>query len=58
MFDNDAAGVNAISKYKQMFDIKGCRLTLSKDISDAVSNYGFDKVHHELKQLLIETLRS
>jgi 5S rRNA maturation endonuclease (ribonuclease M5) len=58
LFDNDAAGVNAIAKYKQMFNIDGCHLTLSKDISDAVSDYGFDKVHHELKELLIKTLRS
>ena len=58
LFDNDAAGVNAIEKYKQMFNIDGCHLTLSKDISDAVCEYGFDKVHHELKELLIKTLKS
>jgi len=58
LFDNDAAGVNAINKYKSLYDIDGFHLTLSKDLSDAVCEYGFDKVHHELKELLIKTLKS
>ena len=58
LFDNDAAGVNAINKYKSLYDVDGFHLTLSKDLSDAVCEYGFDKVHHELKELLIKTLKS
>tara|TARA_R100000149_G_C5863679_1_gene128932 strand:- start:255 stop:1235 length:981 start_codon:yes stop_codon:yes gene_type:complete len=58
LFDNDVAGVKAINKYKELFNINGFHLTLCKDLSDAVCEHGFDKVHLELKQLLIKTLRS
>ncbi len=57
LFDNDAAGTNAIDKYKSMYDINGFCLSMSKDLSDAYKEFGFDKVHHELKNLLKKTLK-
>ncbi len=57
LFDNDKAGINAINKYKSMYDINGFHLSLSKDLSDAYKEFGFDKVHHELKDLLRKTLK-
>jgi len=52
LFDNDDAGKKAIEKYKEVYNINGTSLSLSKDISDAVKQYGFEKVHEELKPLL------
>ena len=57
LFDNDTAGISAINKYKSMYDINGFYINLSKDLSDAYKEYGFDKVHHELKHLLNKTLK-
>jgi len=56
LFDNDEAGKTAIEKYVKAYKINGCALTICKDISDAMKEYGFDKVHAELKPLLKETL--
>ena len=56
LFDNDDAGVKAVQRYTETYKIHGCVLTMSKDISDAMKNHGFDKVHKMLKPLLKETL--
>lgn len=56
LFDNDEAGLKAIDRYKSLYNINGCALTISKDISDAVKAHGFDVVHKHLKPLLKETL--
>lgn len=56
LFDNDEAGKAAIKKYKDIYSINGIYLDLSKDLSDSVKEFGFDKVHHELKSVLKETI--
>lgn len=56
LFDNDQAGKKAIEKYHELYGIHGTFLTLSKDISDAVKEHGFDAVHQHLKPLLKQTL--
>tara|TARA_B100000497_G_C7649704_1_gene390802 strand:+ start:487 stop:1464 length:978 start_codon:yes stop_codon:yes gene_type:complete len=56
LFDNDDAGVKAVQRYFETYKIHGCVPTMSKDISDAMKNHGFDKVHSMLKPLLKETL--
>ena len=53
LFDNDKAGKHAISLYEKKYGIKGTFLPLSKDLSDAVRDFGFNEVHKEL----INTLR-
>ena len=57
LFDNDTAGLSAIDKYKKLYNINGFCLTLSKDLSDAYKEFGFNKVHSELKDLLSKTLK-
>jgi hypothetical protein len=52
LFDNDKAGKNAITKYKCVYNINGIYLDMSKDLSDSVRDYGFEKVHQQLKPLL------
>ncbi|CAI8202948.1 MAG: Uncharacterised protein [Arcobacter lacus] len=56
LFDNDDAGLKAIERYASTYNIQGCALSICKDISDAMKNHGFDKVHAMLKPLLKETL--
>ncbi len=56
LFDNDQAGLEAIEKYKNLYGLHGCVLSMSKDISDAIKNYGLNKVHTMLKPLLKLTL--
>ena len=56
LFDNDAAGKNAIDKYEKLYGLHGTMITLSKDPSDAVKDYGWEKVHNELKNLLKKTI--
>ena len=40
MFDNDAAGHMAMSKYQKAYGIPGIYLNLSKDLSDSVRDHG------------------
>jgi hypothetical protein len=56
LFDNDQAGLEAIEKYKNLDGLHGCVLSMSKDISDAIKNYGLNEVHAILKPLLKQTL--
>ena len=56
LFDNDEAGKRAIARYKELFDIDGCSLDMSKDISDAVRDHSFKEVHSKLKPLLKKTI--
>jgi 5S rRNA maturation endonuclease (ribonuclease M5) len=56
LFDNDKAGSEAIERYVKTYNINGCALNICKDISDAVKEHGFEKIHTELKPLLKTTL--
>lgn len=57
LFDNDDAGRNAIARYDQVYGIPGAFLNMSKDLSDAVKDFGFKKVHEELKTTLKNCLK-
>ena len=56
LFDNDDAGKAAIQKYEKLYGIPGTFLDLSKDISDAVKEHGWEKVHKSLKVTLKNTI--
>tara|TARA_R110001592_G_scaffold347760_1_gene641487 strand:- start:8614 stop:9594 length:981 start_codon:yes stop_codon:yes gene_type:complete len=49
LLDNDKPGNKAISKYKELYDIDGFSISLSKDFSDSVKDYGAKQVHEEFK---------
>jgi hypothetical protein len=49
LFDNDVAGHNAVSKYKELYNISGTWLDSSKDIADLVKEKGFADAHKEIK---------
>ena len=56
LFDNDDAGKAAVEKYKKIYNLHGATLKSSKDSSDLVKDFGFGKAHHEIKQILKETI--
>ena len=57
LFDNDEAGRHAVDMYAKTYNIDGFVPTICKDISDAMVEHGFDKVHAMLKPLLKEVLK-
>jgi hypothetical protein len=52
MFDNDEAGINAMKKYKELYDFNVFLLPLSKDLSDSIKDYGFKKVFYTFVPLI------
>jgi len=56
LFDNDEAGKKAVEAYAKAYNINGTCLTICKDISDSVKQFGFEITHSHLKPLLKEAL--
>lgn len=52
LFDNDDAGIEAMKKYKEMYNTNIFILPLSKDPSDSIKDYGVNKVLYTLVPLL------
>ena len=57
LFDNDKAGIKAIQKYEELYNISGTYLKMSKDLSDSVRDHGCKKTHNELKDVLRGVLK-
>lgn len=57
LFDNDTAGLKAVDKYKEEYDIPGIVLPMSKDLSDSVRDYGIPETRKALHPLLKEALK-
>jgi len=57
LFDNDTAGLKAVDKYKEEYDIPGFVLPMSKDLSDSVRDYGIPETRKALHPLLKEALK-
>ena len=57
LFDNDTAGIKAMEKYKEEYNIPGVILPLSKDLSDSVKDYGIPETRKVLHPLLKEALK-
>lgn len=54
LFDNDAAGNNAMIKYQKNYSIPSLYLPLEKDVSDSIKKYGTDFTKQEIQKLLNE----
>lgn len=52
IFDNDEAGIAAMKKYKELYDIPYVYFDLEKDISDAVKVHGVNIVKRKLVPLI------
>lgn len=47
-FDNDAAGIKAMEKYRDKYRLNCILLTMAKDVSDSIKNYGVKDVREKL----------
>lgn len=52
LFDNDDAGIAAMKKYKELYDIDYVYFDLEKDVADAVKLHGVNKVRNKLVPLI------
>lgn len=57
LFDYDAAGIAAMERYKQIYNLPAVVLPLEKDLSDSVVKYGIDETRKVLQPLLKEALK-
>lgn len=57
LFDNDEAGINSASKYKDKYGIKPIFLSYGeKDVSDHINKFGAEKVYYWLAALIRKTI--
>jgi len=56
LFDNDEAGIKAMNKYKEKYNIPFLHLEIEKDLSDAVKQIGIEEVKKIITPILRETL--
>jgi len=57
LFDNDEAGIRAMKKYKERYNIPYVHLELHKDLSDAIAAQGIMKVREVLTPLIRKILK-
>lgn len=57
MLDNDEPGKKAMARYKELFNINGFAVELSKDFSDSVKDHGKKKVHEHFKILFKQCIK-
>jgi hypothetical protein len=56
LFDNDEAGVKAMTSYKELYDIPGAHLKLEKDLADSVEAHGIRNTRVSLYPVLTKAL--
>ena len=56
LFDNDDAGIAAMKKYKDLYDLNYVYFDLEKDVADAVKAHGPDVVRKKLVPLINKKL--
>lgn len=52
LFDNDEAGIAAMKKYHERYDLKFVHLPIEKDLSDAIEKHGVDEIRNQITPLL------
>ena len=57
LFDDDIAGIKAMNKYKEKFQIPYLHLQMSKDLSDSVKEYGLASVKTVLYNMLKQAIK-
>lgn len=57
LFDDDVAGIKAMNKYKEKFQIPYLHLQMSKDLSDSVKDYGLASVKTVLYNMLKQAMK-
>ena len=56
LFDNDKPGIEAMEKYGERYQLNGCILPMSKDLSDSVKDHDVIRVKEVLTPLLKQAL--
>jgi len=56
LFDNDAAGIKSMEKYKERYDIPFVHLVLEKDMADNIKEHGINNTRVHLYPLLTKAL--
>ena len=56
IFDNDLAGITAMKKYEELYEIPFILLQMEKDLSDSVRDHGLDNTRLILYPLLTKAL--
>lgn len=56
LFDNDEAGIKAMQKYKDKYNLPYAHLEMSKDLSDSIKDHGIKEVRNNLVGILRNTL--
>lgn len=56
LFDNDDAGVKAMQKYKDRYNLSGVHLKLEKDLADCVAIHGIANTREHLYPILTKAL--
>jgi hypothetical protein len=56
LFDNDEAGIKAMLRYKEKYDLDFINLGFEKDLSDTVKTYGVDFTRDVLLKLIKKLL--
>lgn len=57
LFDDDVAGIKAMNKYKDLYQIPYLHLQMSKDLSDSVKDYGLASVKTVLYNMLKKAIK-
>lgn len=58
IFDNDTAGITAMQRYKEAYDLPYVLLPLEKDVSDSIKKYGQLEVKRTLTPLINLALKT
>jgi len=57
LFDNDSAGMKAMAKYRNYYNVNGVLLPMCKDLSDSVEAHGRSSVRSVLEPLMRKSLK-
>jgi hypothetical protein len=52
IFDNDEAGLRAMQKYQDTFEVPYCHLKMSKDLADSIRDFGPREVMFNLVPII------
>jgi len=58
LFDNDPAGIKAMERYRDEYNIPPVLLTMSKDLSDSIRDHGAKEVRNRLVPLLNKIIQN
>jgi hypothetical protein len=56
LFDNDEAGIKAMIKYKEEYDLPGAHLKVEKDLADCIETHGVEHTREFLYPVLTKAL--